>query len=93
MTLAQLLSFSTVAPSPEAQARIDSARAGDVAFMIRQVSQRKLSDDDVKMLADAMIRAERQEHSVTPQAVERILREMGRTTHKARELTSAIFKS
>lgn len=78
-------------PSAEAEQRIASAQEYDIAFVLRRIAS-KLPNDDVFFLASILNEALRTSPHPSKDDIMKMLLARGRSSTKAKELLSAIFK-
>lgn len=82
--------------SPEVSAgakrRIESAHIHDVSFVIKQRLGAKGPSDDVDMLVEMFLEADRSNRPINKQHVIEYLRSRGRSLHKAEHLASALLE-
>ncbi|MCP2219918.1 hypothetical protein [Bradyrhizobium elkanii] len=92
MGLAVKLSFDDPSVSAEAKKRLDSARAHDIAFVVKQRLGRA-DPQDVEMIVEMILAAEQHRHPLTPDHMRAYLRERNRSPHKVEQLTTLLFKA
>lgn len=78
--------------SAEAKERLDSARARDIAFVVKQRLGKPGPNEDVIMIVEMIRDAEVHGHALTPKYVVGYLMSRGRSPHRAEILTSLLFK-
>jgi hypothetical protein len=78
--------------SNEAKQRLDSARARDIAFVVKRRLGKPGPNEDVIMIVEMIRDAEVRGHDLTPRYVVGYLISRGRSHLRAEMLTSLLFK-
>jgi len=76
----------------EARQRLDSARARDIAFVVKQRLRKPGPNEDVIMIVEMIRDAEAHGQNLTPKYVVGYLISRGRSPLRAEILTSLLFK-
>ncbi len=78
--------------SAEAKQRLESARARDIAFVVKQRLGKPEPTEDVILIVEMIRNAEVHGHDLTPKYAFSYLMSRGRSPNRARLLTSLLFK-
>jgi hypothetical protein len=92
MGMALKIDFEEPSVSAEAKKRLNSARARDIAFIVKQRLGRSDPSDDIDMIVEMIQEAEEQHRPITRESMVEYLRRRGRSPHRAEQLTALLFK-
>jgi acyl-CoA hydrolase len=81
-----------IAASEKARERIESAQLSDMAFLVRKIAHKPLTDDEIVFLASVLIEATHRSTTVSKEEVIKIMLERGRSQLASLALSDAIFK-